>query len=69
VHDSRHLRPTCRPQRLDRHLRLDRIRDRAAAVLLGLAGLAARRWLVALIAVFVNPAALLYMGLSTGALC
>jgi hypothetical protein len=41
----------------------------AAAVLLGLAGLAARRWLVALIAVFVNPAALLYMGLSTGALC
>jgi hypothetical protein len=41
----------------------------AAAVLLGLAGLAARRRLVALIAVFVNPAALLYMGLSTGALC
>jgi hypothetical protein len=41
----------------------------AAAFLLGIAGLAARRWFVALIAVFVNPAALLYAALSTGALC
>jgi hypothetical protein len=36
---------------------------------LGLAGLAARRWFVALICVLVNPAALLYMVLSTGAFC
>jgi hypothetical protein len=40
-----------------------------AAFLVGLAGLAARRWFVALICVVVNPAALLYMALSTGALC
>jgi hypothetical protein len=40
-----------------------------AAFVLGLAGLAARRWFVALICVVVNPAALLYMVLSTGALC
>jgi hypothetical protein len=40
-----------------------------AAIILGLAGLAARRWFVALICIVVNPAALLYMVLSTGALC
>jgi FtsH-binding integral membrane protein len=40
-----------------------------AAFVLGLAGLAARRWIVALICVLVNPAALIYMVLSTGALC
>ncbi len=40
-----------------------------AAVLLGLTGLAARRWFVALICLVVNPAALLYMLLSSGALC
>lgn len=41
----------------------------AAACILGLAGLAARRWFVALVCVFVNPVALLYMVASTGALC
>jgi hypothetical protein len=40
-----------------------------AAVVLGLTGLAARRWFVALICLVVNPAALLYMALSSGALC
>jgi len=40
-----------------------------AAVILGLTGLAARRWFVALMCIVVNPAALLYMVLSTGALC
>jgi hypothetical protein len=39
------------------------------AVLLGLAGLAARRWVVALTCVVVNPAALLYMIASSGAFC
>jgi len=41
----------------------------AAAFLLGLAGLAARRWFVALVCVVVNPAALVYMLLSTGIAC
>jgi hypothetical protein len=41
----------------------------ACALLLGLAGLAARRWFVALIAVFVNPTALLWMVASSGAFC
>jgi len=36
---------------------------------LGLAGLAARRWFVALVCVVVNPGALFYMVLSSGALC
>jgi hypothetical protein len=40
-----------------------------AAVILGLAGLAARRWFVALVCIVVNPAALLYMLLSTGIAC
>jgi hypothetical protein len=40
-----------------------------AAFVLGLAGLAARRWFVALVCVVVNPGALLYMVLSSGALC
>jgi hypothetical protein len=40
-----------------------------AAFLLGLAGLAARRWVVALTCVVVNPAALLYMIASSGAFC
>jgi hypothetical protein len=40
-----------------------------AAFVLGLAGLAARRWFVALVCVVVNPMALFYMVLSTGALC
>lgn len=40
-----------------------------AAVVLGLTGLAARRWFVALITVVVNPGAVLYMALSSGALC
>src|SRR6266545_2054734 len=38
------------------------------AVVLGLTGLAARRWFVALISLVVNPGALLYMALSSGAL-
>jgi hypothetical protein len=40
-----------------------------AAIILGLTGLAARRWFVALICIVLNPAALLYMILSTGVLC
>jgi hypothetical protein len=40
-----------------------------AAVVLGLTGLAARRWFVALICLIVNPVALLYMVASTGAFC
>jgi hypothetical protein len=40
-----------------------------AAGLLALAGLAGRRWFVALVCFLVNPAALIYMVLSTGALC
>jgi hypothetical protein len=40
-----------------------------AAILLGLAGLAAHRWVVALLCVLVNLGALLYMVLSSGALC
>lgn len=39
------------------------------AVVLGLTGLAARRWFVALISLVVNPGALIYMALSSGALC
>ena len=45
------------------------IASAVAAFVLGLAGLAARRWIVALICVLVNPAAVIYMVLSTGALC
>jgi hypothetical protein len=41
----------------------------AAAFLLGLVGLAARRWVVALTCVVVNPAALVYMIASSGAFC
>ena len=41
----------------------------ACAFILGLAGLAARRWFVALICVFVNPTALLWMVASSGAFC
>jgi hypothetical protein len=40
-----------------------------AAFLLGLAGLAAGRWFVALVCVVVNPLALLYMVASSGAFC
>jgi hypothetical protein len=40
-----------------------------AAFVLGLAGLAARRWFVALFCVVVNPGALFYMVLSSGGLC
>ena len=40
-----------------------------AAFVLGLVGLAARRWFVALICVVVNPGALFYMVISSGALC
>jgi hypothetical protein len=39
------------------------------AFVLGVSGLAARRWFVALICVVVNPGALFYMVISTGALC
>jgi hypothetical protein len=41
----------------------------ACAVVLGLAVLAGRRWFVALIGVFVNPTALLWMVASTSAFC
>lgn len=40
-----------------------------AAFLLGLAGLAAGRWFVALVCIVVNPVALLYMVASSGAFC
>jgi hypothetical protein len=39
------------------------------AFVLGLTGLAARRWFVALVCVVVNPGALFYMVVSSGALC
>jgi hypothetical protein len=41
----------------------------ACAVILDIAGLAARRWFVALICLFVNPTALLWMVASSAALC
>jgi hypothetical protein len=41
----------------------------ACAVVLGLAVLAGRRWFVALIGVFVNPTALLWLVASTSAFC
>ncbi len=41
----------------------------AVAGVLALIGLAARRWFIALLCFVVNPAALLYMLLSTGVAC
>ncbi|TML25996.1 MAG: hypothetical protein E6G26_12765 [Actinobacteria bacterium] len=41
----------------------------SCAFLLGLVGLSARRWFVALVCVFVNPTALLWMVASSGAFC
>jgi len=65
----RHRRGADRPLAYGRTAAWAAVISAIAAFVLGLAGLAARRWFVALVCVVVNPGALFYTVLSSGALC